>query len=202
VGSGTYRETLEALVHAIATGNRRLFEALVARGWELDRSDRSGPWEDVQRYAAEGARRDLLLGAGAGFRDHVHFLGRLDHSRLKHLFPCADVAVFPSLVPEAYPLVLIESLANGIPPAVTDFSGFRDGLETLEPLLGPERVDRFRLPFDAEGRVEGIVDALAGLLDDPDREALKPELRTIAVEHFDWRVRARQMADAYRALVG
>ena len=198
VGSGAYREVLEALVHAIATGNRALFETLAARGWGLDRSDRTGPWEDVQRYAADAPRRDLLLGAGPAFADRVHFLGRLDHARLRHLFPCADVAVFPSLVPEAYPLVLMEALANGVLPAVTDFSGFRDGLETLQPLLGADRVASLRLPRDPERRVEGMADVLAGLLDDPGREELKPKLRSIAVEHFDWRVRARQMADAYR----
>ena len=194
VGSGAYRETLEALTHAIASGNAALLEKLAARGWDFDRSEKTGPWKDVQRCSVD-------LDFGAGFSDHVHFVGRLDHDRLRHLFPCADAAVFPSLVSEAYPLVLMEALANGVPPAVTDFSGFHDGLETLEPLLGADWVDRFRLPVDAERRVDGIVEALAGLLEHPDREVLKLKLRAVAVEHFDWQVRARQMVDAYKDLM-
>jgi glycosyltransferase involved in cell wall biosynthesis len=54
---------------------------------------------------------------------------------------------------------------------------------------------------DAERRVGGIVEALAGLLEHPDREVLKLKLRAVAVEHFDWQVRARQMVDAYKDLM-
>jgi len=201
VGSGAYRETLEALVHAIATGNERLLDNLVEAGWDLDHSEETGPWKDVASYLADSRNRQLLLSAGAGFRDRVLFLGRLDHARLQHLFPCADIAVFPSLIPEAYPLVLMEALANGVIPAVSDFSGFHDGLETLEPLLGAHWVDRMRLPVADEGRIAGIANGIGQILTDPERPAFLPRLREVAVKHFDWSVRAKQMADAYASAI-
>ncbi len=187
VGSGAYREVLEGLVHAIGTGNQQLFTWLSERGFDLDRSDVSGSWPDVHG--------DVPTHQGLG--EHVHFLGRLDHDLLCRLFPCVDLAVFPSVIPEAYPLVLMEALSNGVLPVVSDFSGFSDGLATLEPLLGRELVDRMRLPVDAD-RVQGIAVRLLSLLGSGDLGGdLGTRLRSIAVEHFDWSVRAEQMTAVY-----
>jgi glycosyltransferase involved in cell wall biosynthesis len=181
VGSGAYREVLEALVHAIATGDQALYAYLRAHGFDLDRSGITGGWDSLPADVS----------ACAPLADHVHFFGRLHHDRLRWLFPCADLAVFPSIVPEAYPLVLMESLANGVLPVVSDFSGFRDGLAALEPHLGEELVAKMRLPL---GDVAGIAGRLQALLPDPPRG---DRLRRIAVEQFDWDVRAQQMVDAY-----
>ena len=54
--------------------------------------------------------------------DQVVFTGYLNHDALRHLFPCCDVAVFPSLIPEAGPLVFYESLASGCVPLGTYFA--------------------------------------------------------------------------------
>jgi len=191
VGSGAYREVLEALVHAIATGDQALFDHLARNGFDLDRSNIAGGWPDI---GGPVPRCPELA-------SHVHFLGRLDHDRLRHLFGCADVAVFPSVVPEAYPLVVIEALANGVPPAVSDFSGFRDGLDALEPFLGRDLVDRLRLPAGGQGRVAGIAERIRGLLRDAALRERRPDLRRLAVEHFDWSVRAREMVSVYESVL-
>lgn len=185
VGSGAYREVLEALVHAIATGDQPLYAHLRAHGLDLDRSALTGGWEALPADVS----------ACAPLAGHVHFVGRLDHDRLRHLFPCVDLAVFPSIVPEAYPLVLMEALANGVLPVVSDFSGFEDGLAALEPTLGKELVDKMRLPVD---NVDGIATRLRKLLPHPPRG---DALRRVAVEEFDWDVRAQQMVEAYERFV-
>ena len=181
VGSGAYREVLEGLVHSIDTGNETLFAHLRDRGFDLDRSELTGAWERVGPFSA------------APLSSRVHFFGRLEHDRLRYVFPCADLAVFPSVVPEAYPLVLMEALANNVLPAVSDFSGFGDGLTTLEPLLGKSVVDRMRLPMDAAG----ITRKLTALLEAEPVAGL----REIAVEHFDWSVVAKNMTAAYGRLL-
>jgi len=188
VGSGAYREALEALVHAIATGNQALFDHLCQHGFTLDRSDLTGGWRDV---GGDVPHAPLIA-------DRVHFLGRLDHALLRHVFPCADLAVFPSVVAEAYPLVLMEALANGVLPVVSDFTGFRDGLDRIEPLLGSSWVDRMRLPIEPAHRVEGIAGRLVALLADESLPSIGPRLREVAVTHFDWSVRADQIVAAYR----
>ena len=47
------------------------------------------------------------------------FTGYLTHRELRYLFPCCDVAVFPSIVAEAGPLVFLEALASGVSPLGT-----------------------------------------------------------------------------------
>jgi len=192
VGAGAYREVLEALVHALATGNQALFEFLVEGGFDLDHSELSGRWEDVRGP----------FEAAPGLTDHVHFLGRIDHHLLRHVFPCADLTVFPSIIPEAYGLVLMESLSNGVLPLVSDFSGFRDALQTLEDLLDPKLVDRMRLPVDPRVRIAGIAMRINSMFDEPEPPAQGARLRQIAVQHFDWNVCAQALTQAYERFAG
>jgi glycosyltransferase involved in cell wall biosynthesis len=201
VGSGAYREVLEALVYALSTGDDQLLDQLTARGYDLVTSHLRGPWPAVSRYLADPDERRLALAAGPGFADRVHFLGRLPHDLLRHLFPCADVAVFPSVIPEAYPLVLMESLANGVLPAASYFSGFAEGIDALAPELGAGSVKRMRLPVAEGEAVAGTADRLAALLAEPASDELRDRLRQIAVREYDWSVRAAQMVRAYRELI-
>ncbi len=200
VGAGAYREVLEALVFAIADNDRDLLSRLCARGLDLDRNEQSGPWDDVEAYLARDDNITSLLKHGRDLDRHVHFLGRLDHGRLRHLFPCADLAVFPSVVPEAFPLVLMESLANGVLPVVSYFSGFADGVAELVPWLGEDITERMKIPMDETLRIESLADNLAGLLGEKAGAERGRALRLIAEEHYDWRLRAAQMAQAYDEL--
>ena len=54
--------------------------------------------------------------------ESVVFTGYLTHRELRHLFPCCDAAVFPSVVAESGPLVF-EALASGCFPLGTYFAG-------------------------------------------------------------------------------
>ena len=199
VGSGAYREVLEGLVHAIATGNAGLLDHLTANGNDLDKTHLSGPWTDVASYLSDEETKQMVLSAGPAFSDHVHFLGRLNHDLLHFIFPCADLALFPSVIPEAYPLVLMEALANGVLPLASDFSGFAEGLDNLVGDLGAERVELMRLPMQDDIRVAGIARRVCALL--AEQHDWSGELRSIATARYDWSIRAEQMASAYRDFV-
>lgn len=201
VGAGAYREVLEALVHAITTSNRSLLFELSSKGMDLDRSELSGPWEDVQCYLDNPANLSKVFATGRTFDKHVHFVGRLDHSRLRFLFPCADVAVFPSIVPEAHPLVVMESLSSGVIPVVSYFSGLKDSVDELESLLGESLVGKMKLSMDPARRVESMISKISGLLADAELNSSSPELRRIAVENYDWKTRAAQFVQAYSYFV-
>jgi glycosyltransferase involved in cell wall biosynthesis len=85
---------------------------------------------------------DALRGLGAravivGFGDYraqlealapvgTLFTGALEHRHLVHLLPLADVAVVPSIFPEAFGMVAAEAAAAGIPPVVADHSGLAE----------------------------------------------------------------------------
>jgi glycosyltransferase involved in cell wall biosynthesis len=201
VGEGAYREVLEALVYATSSSNQNLLLQLCAKGKDLDRNELTGPWEDVQVFLSDPSNLSFTLKNGKNVDKHVHFLGRLDHSRLRYLFPCADLAVFPSIVAEAYPLVLMESLSNGVLPVVSYFSGFKDGVDDLEPFLGESLTEKMKIPAGIQVRVERIASSLNGLLADESFKKLGPRLRQIAVENYDWKLKASQMVSAYRSLI-
>ena len=198
VGAGAYREVLEALVHALGSSNIRLLHALAERGMDLDRSELTGAWDDVLQFLKKPGVEDSLLETGHLLRDRVHFLGRLNHDRLQYLFPCADLAVFPSVVPEAYPLVLMESLANGVIPVVSYFSGFRDGVDELEPVIGTDLTDYMKIPLDPAVRIEQIIENISVLLSRSGQNT--DVLRSVAVKEYDWRHRAAQMVSAYERI--
>ena len=201
VGAGAYREVLEALVYAISTGNRNLIFDLCAHGQDLDRNELSGGWDDVACFLDDQVNLALILKEGHRLAQHVHFLGRLDHSRLRYLFPCADLSIFPSVIPEAYPLVVMESLSNGVLPLVSYFSGFRDSVDELRPLLGDTLTELIKIPVESSLRITTIGEHLCQVFSNPSLESIRPILRQIAVEQFDWQLRALQMAAVYQAFI-
>ena len=202
VGSGSYREVLEGLVHALATGDEPLADALIARGRDLERASMEGPLEDLQAYAASDAGRAIWRAYGPGLADRVHFIGRLDHPRLRCIFPCCQLAVFPSVIKEASPLVFMEALANGVLPCGSYHSGLRDGLDDLRPHLSDDVWQRMKLPVDPAGRVERIADNICWLLEYLAAADIAPQLRQLAVDHYDWKPKARALVDLAARISG
>jgi glycosyltransferase involved in cell wall biosynthesis len=62
--------------------------------------------------------------AHPALRDRVHLLGRVDHAKVEQLMRAADIFVLGSRR-EGSGCSLIEALACGLPPAVTDIVSFR-----------------------------------------------------------------------------
>ena len=203
VGSGSYREVLEGLVFALSTGNERLLDFIVDEGVSLDKRSDDAPaegLEDLRLYLDNAEARSRLLRVSQTRRlsDHVHFQGRVNHELLSNVFPCVDIAVFPSMLTEAYPLVLMESLANGVVPVLPDHSGFSESLQSLREPMGDAFVDSITMPSEPGRRVSGLAEVLTGLIADlGDLRALTPKLRSIAEERYDWQRRCQEMVVEY-----
>lgn len=205
VGAGWLREYLEAFTHALARGDgdaaARFLEWADERAQEgarpsgtlfLERLREDGRWDGYVAAAVRDLRPERVL-----------FTGFLEHDLLAHVFPLSDVAVFPSAVAEASPLVVPEAAACGCLPMGTDFAGMRRSLDSLAPRLPESLRDLLRL--DPDPRETGLsiarnVDRALDALDavDPDDDPTEP-LRTAAVEEYDWhriaRVVARELAE-------
>jgi len=201
VGSGVSRELFEALVYAIAKKKETLLDTLVEKGYDLDPIELSGPWRDVKSFLSDNNNKNELFANGSTLLEHVHFLGRLDHDLLRYVFPCSNVGFFPSVVPEAYANVLFESLSNGVFPMASYFSGLACGLDELVPFLGQELVEMMKIPIDDATRIPGLIKSLTRILSNKDIEAISPKLRMIAVENFDWQIRAQQMVAVYSKFI-
>jgi glycosyltransferase involved in cell wall biosynthesis len=157
VGSGSYREVLEGLVYAISTANKGLLLDLCQNGFDLDRNNLKGCWGCVDFFLKDTKNIAAIFKYGKDLQKRVHFLGRLNHSLLQCVFPCSDLALFPSVVPEAYGLVLSESLSNGVLPLVTYKNGFKDGLDDLVDMLGQDLVEKMKIASDDEHRIVSII---------------------------------------------
>jgi len=82
-----------------------------------------------------GDYRDALEGQAP---EGTLFTGALEHRHLVHLLPLCDVAVVPSVFPEAFGMVAAEAAAAGVPPVVADHSGLAEvgaGIATEYPPL-------------------------------------------------------------------
>jgi glycosyltransferase involved in cell wall biosynthesis len=130
-------------------------------------------------------RAELEALASAAPSERTLFTGPLEHRHLRHLLPLADVAVVPSIFPEAFGMVAAEAAACGCPPIVARHSGLAEVAEGLEAEYPPAL--RHLASF-ATGDVADLRSRLADLLALPrdDRDALRAAARRAAVERWSW----------------
>lgn len=116
-----------------------------------------------------------------GLEAHVRFLGHRDD--VDGLFSACDAFVLPTMY-EAFPLVGLEAMATGVPVVATRVGGVEDYV--LDGRTG-HLVERDAKAFR---------DAMARVMDDPEREAMRAAARRRA-EEYAW----SSVADRYLALL-
>lgn len=181
VGYGTFREGLEAITHALGTGDERSVERLA----ELGRLLEGGHAAPLEHFEPS----EELMRAAAGVHEDVEYVGLLYHGELAKLLPAADAAVVPSIFPETFGLVAAEFAASGVVPFVADHSGLREA----GGIVGEG------LPFDVrvgmDGFEENLARALSGYLAHPreEREGYETLVRRNAVEKLGWGTLANRL---------
>jgi glycosyltransferase involved in cell wall biosynthesis len=125
--------------------------------------------------------------AAAGVTPACHLLGRRDD--VPRLMAALDVLALPSLG-EAFPNVLGESMACGVPCAVTDVGDAADIVGGLGRVVPP-------------GDMPGLAVAMAGLLalSGAERQALALRSQAAVSERFALDVVARRYVAEYRSLL-
>ncbi len=203
VGHGPLRETLEGLLWALEQGAGRLVRNIAAWGSVLEADPT--PFEDLCLFfdslEAQGKLDAYFETARRVVRpERVIFTGYLTHNHLKHLFPCCDAAIFPSVVAEAGPLVFLEALASGCFPIGTYFAGMAASIDEVSGALPDGDADLMKLPVDPERKVAEIAEkAVAALaLGGRHKQAMRD---TVAASH-DWVTVARRLAAGLSDLRG
>jgi glycosyltransferase involved in cell wall biosynthesis len=207
-GAGPLREVLEALVFALAEGRRDLARALAGSGGTLE-GENEGALDTVtglfDALEEKGTLADYFITAETHLRpETVLFTGYLEHDALCHLFPCCDVAVFPSRVAEGAPLVVPEAMASGCYPMGTNFAGMKDSLDAVEEGLrseggfDEEEVAPLRLRPEPAHTARDIAANVPRALDLGGRQ--RPALRRVADERFSWRGIAESLGDELASL--
>lgn len=118
------------------------------------------------------------------------FLGRVPDEELHAEYDRSDVIVLPSVTQaEAFGLVVVEGMAAGCVPVVSDLPGVRDVVADAGLVVAPRNHDALK-------------DSLLGLAADRDRlSALRAAARSRAKE-LSWDTCVSRYEDAYRDVLG
>jgi glycosyltransferase involved in cell wall biosynthesis len=130
-----------------------------------------GDWRDELERRAEGL--DVL------------FTGPLEHRHLVHLLALADVAVVPSIFPEAFGMVAAEAAAAGCPPIVARHSGLAEISQGLEEEYPDGLGALASFPNGDSAALRERLEATLALRG-ADREAVRAAARLAAVERWSW----------------
>jgi len=120
------------------------------------------------------------------------FPGPLEHRHLVHLLPLCDVAVVPSIFPEAFGMVAAEAAAAGVPPLVAEHSGLA---EVAAGIAGDYPPGAARLVSFPSGDVEALRARLGELLalSAEDRRTLGLAARRAVERQWSWAAVARRL---------
>ncbi len=191
VGHGPLREPMEAMILALRTGDRKLFRNIVAWGnWlegSLEGHDAAPDLHELTRFLAArtvAGTEDHYFETAARLltNDTVTFTGYLTHNELRHLFPCCDTGVFPSIVREAGPLVFLEALASGCFPIGTYFGGMAASIDSVSCNLPAEVGETMKLSLT--DTVEDLARQVPRAVEIGPR--YKTDLARVARERYDW----------------
>ncbi len=205
VGHGPMRESGEALLYALGQGDEKLVRRLAKLGRALEGG--VGPWDRLLGWLdwLGGPMPDDLnparyfqMARETLTPDRVVFTGYLTHAQLRHLLPCADVAMFPSIVPEAGPLVFFEALASGVFPLGTNFAGMAANIDDAAAHLPPADAELMRLRPEAGHTVADIAANTLGALALGGRH--RQSLRAHVEASHDWRAIALRLAGLLEAM--
>jgi glycosyltransferase involved in cell wall biosynthesis len=117
--------------------------------------------------------------------DRVLFTGPLEHRHLMYLWPLADVAVTPSVFPEAFGMVAAEAAACGCPPLVARHSGLAEIATRLGKYYPAELRHLASFETNDVADLRRKLTALTSL-PGPDRRRLAEAARAAAVAAWSW----------------
>jgi len=122
------------------------------------------------------------------------FTGALEHRHLRHLLPLCDVAVVPSIFPEAFGMVAAEAAAAGVLPLVSAHSGLAEVAAGIGEEAGPEAAALVSFPA---GDAPELRERLAAILAMPAdrRRELGVAARRAVEQRWSWPVVAARLLD-------
>jgi len=127
---------------------------------------------------------------------NVLFSGALEHRHLVNLLSLADVAVTPSIFPEAFGMVAAEAAAAGVPPLVARHSGLAEIAAGLEREYPEEQRE---LAGFENGDAADLRIKLAALMSLPEaqRKLLGQAARRAAVGNWSWKTVAERLLQPF-----
>jgi glycosyltransferase involved in cell wall biosynthesis len=122
-----------------------------------------------------------------GLTSLVHFLKKVPHNELPPVYAAADIFILPSVIQEAFPLVVLEAMACGKPVIVSNLPGVRSMIDDGENgyLVQP-------------GNLQDLVNKIKLLLASPDkRREFGACGRSKVNKQYTWEVIVPQLEKLY-----
>jgi glycosyltransferase involved in cell wall biosynthesis len=143
--------------------------------------------------------RAVVVGFG-DFREQLEalapvgtlFTGALEHRHLRHLLPLCDVAVVPSIFPEAFGMVAAEAAAAGVLPVVSAHSGLAEVAAGLGGEVGAEFAPLLSFPAGDAAALRERLAAILALPAERRRELGLATRRAVEVR-WSWEVVAARL---------
>ena len=120
------------------------------------------------------------------------FTGALEHRHLVHLLPLCDVAVVPSIFPEAFGMVAAEAAAAGVLPVVSSHSGLAEVAAGIGEEVGAETAELLSFPAGDADALRARLSAILALPPERRRE-LGLAARRAVETHWSWGVVAARL---------
>jgi len=118
----------------------------------------------------------------------VHFLGKVPHKELPTVYAAADIFILPSVIQEAFPLVVLEAMACGKPAIVRNLPGVRSMIDDGENgyLVQP-------------GNLQDLINKIKLLLASPDkRREFGLRGRSKVNKQYTWEAIVIQLEKLYK----
>jgi glycosyltransferase involved in cell wall biosynthesis len=202
VGFGAYREGLERLIAALASGDLAGARLLALAGRSLeDPGSEPRPLHQLLAFLDSllGEERERYLAAARTLSERVLLTGRLEHDELAELLPACEALVVPSTFPEAFGMVAAEAAACGVLPLSAAHSGLAEVTDALARAVPEQAAAWLSFALD-DGAVRAIAARLCGWLGaDPQlRSRTRAGLVATARERWSWEGVARGVIAAAR----
>lgn len=183
-GNGPYIEFFRKMLSFLQAGDSRSFFEII----DQDEKDHGEEFHDPYRFVRgffDVRDREQYFKDASSFewKHRVVFSGYLKHTGLRYLLCLSHVAVFPSIVKEAYPLALMEAMATGVYPLASDIGGLHDGIHQLDDLYSEDILSEMKIPM---GEKKRLIDLSSGIVSAFGR--LKPREETVSYieANYSW----------------
>lgn len=193
-GSGPDEAALRAVHEAMAAGD------IAGMRRQLEATGRDGRSEEEAAclmaplgpcWAWLEVRPELVRRAACSIRFH----GYVDQVELASCYHELDLVVLPSIVAEAFPLVLLEALACGVPAVASDRHGQGWFLKSVEEAM-PEVSGRLRFASAPGRRVASMVETCVSMLTISPGERFVREVREFLEMRYAWGPITRSIIEA------
>jgi glycosyltransferase involved in cell wall biosynthesis len=125
------------------------------------------------------------------------FTGALEHRHLRHLLPLCDVAVVPSIFPEAFGMVAAEAAAAGVLPVVSAHSGLAEVAAGLGEEVGSEAAAFLSFPAGDADALRVCLEAVLALPAER-RSELGLAARRAVEQRWSWKVVADRLLQSHK----